>query len=347
MREQKLTPTRRTVLSTIGTGFTAGLLGTEATATRQEESQYILVQGDTCVPVQPMRSQTPVEAFYEYQLSQEYVSDANGAVSGNTARFASAGTADLQRGQTSLLFLYQGPEGMSLVVVHGSIDGADGGAVTFRISGLPEDGRWVVKDDLYRNPDTGERAATNYDRWTVDGTDHRIDWTWGRSGTDGGVFRALNDDFEVAIDPAFNEDAALYNEHYEGTVTDWEFLSGVADDPKRISLSLDEPIRITTGSCKDSSASGKSDQQDHDHENEVLFRSVTDERFEYRITVSGEIHRGDWTDPNDALVNKNTAKGWASRGGGDDFVFSGEIKDLDVNGPGKVIVNGDVIRDTT
>jgi hypothetical protein len=228
-------------------------------ATRQDESQYILEQGDQCVPIRPMRLQLPVETFYEYQLPQEHVSDANGAVSSDTVPFASAGTTDLQRGQTSILFLYQGPEGMSLVVVHGSVQASDAGAVTFRIDGLPEDGRWVVKDDFYRNPDTGNIASSNYDQWNVNGDDHRIDWTWGSAGTDGGVFHELGDDFEVVIDPAFNEDAALYDQHYEGTVTDWEFLSGVADGPERLSLNMDEPIRITTGECEGGTASDRGD----------------------------------------------------------------------------------------
>lgn len=83
------------------------------------------------------------------------------------------------------------------------------------------------------------------------------------------------------------------------------------------------------------------------HENEILFRSVSDERFEYQVTVTGGIERGDWTEPGLDKVGKNTAKGWASGGGGDDFLFSGKIKDLDLEGPGKVFVNGDLIRDTT
>lgn len=244
------TPTRRTVLAAIGAGFAGGLTGIDATGARRSESRYVLVQGDRCEPIRPLRGDAPVEAFYDYQLPPKYVSDANGASAGSDAPYASAGTTDLQRERTSLAFLYRGPEGLSLVVVHGSTHSADAGAVTFRLSGLPEDGRWVVKDDLYRDPDTGERASSNYDRWDVDGTDYRIDWTWGSSGTDGGAFRGLGGDFAVTVDPAFNDAAALFGEHYEGTVTDWEFLSRATDGPDRISLGMDEPIRIETGSCE-------------------------------------------------------------------------------------------------
>lgn len=250
MRGQKSTPTRRALLGTIGTGVAAGLLGTDATATRGRQSEYALEQGDECVPIRPISLERPVDAFYDYQLPQEYVSETNGASVGDTARYASAGTTDLQREQTSLVFLYRGPEGVSLVVVHGSVQGSDAGAVTFRLSGLPADGSWVVKDDFYRDPDTGDLAASNYDRWRVEGTDHRIDWTWGDAGTDGGAFRDLGDAFAVTVDPAFNEAAALYDEHYEGTVTEWEFLSASEDAVERISLRMDEPIRLATGHCE-------------------------------------------------------------------------------------------------
>ncbi|MFC4449620.1 hypothetical protein [Halorussus aquaticus] len=255
MSKRKSTPTRRTVLSAIGTGFAGGLLGPGATATGRAESEYVLVQGDTCVPVRPMRRQLPVETFYDYQLPEKYISDANGASVGDTAPYASAGTLDFQRSQTSFAFLYQGPKGLSLVVVHGASGDSGSGSVTFEATGLPEDGDWVVKDDLYRDPNSGERE--NYDRWHVDGTDHRIDWTWGGGGADGGAFRGLGDDFEVVIDPAFNEDATLYDEYYKGTVTDWEFLSGFPDDPEHISLDMSEPIRITTGSCEQSGGGQK------------------------------------------------------------------------------------------
>ncbi|MFC7047260.1 hypothetical protein ACFQH6_19280 [Halobacteriaceae archaeon GCM10025711] len=172
----------------------------------------------------------------------------------------------MQRPQTSIAFLYQGPERLSLVVVHGSVDAADGGAVTFRLSGLPADGEWFVKDDYYSEPGTNRAATTNYDTWTVDGADHRIDWTWGSGGTDGGAFGGLGDDFDVAVDPAFNEAAALYGEHYDGTVTAWEFLSG-PDGGERISLGMDAPIRIATGGC-DGEPAGKENEEGRQPERE-------------------------------------------------------------------------------
>ncbi|UPV76407.1 hypothetical protein M0R89_19800 (plasmid) [Halorussus limi] len=258
MRREQSKPTRRAVLSAVGASLAAGGfgVGTDATAAKRAESQYVLVQGDECVPIRPLRGQLPVETVYEYQLPEKYVSDVNGASAGDTARYGSAGTTDFQRPQTSVAFLYRGPKGLSLVVVHGSLDASEGGSVTFRISGLPASGEWVVRDDFYRDPD-GEIASSNYDRWRLDGTEHRIDWTWGSGGTDGGAFRGLGDDFAVTVDPAFNDEAALSGKHYEGSITDWEFLSGSASVSKRVSLDMTEPIRIATGGCE----SGSDDQQ--------------------------------------------------------------------------------------
>ena len=258
---------RRTVLSALGTGLAVSVLGATATG-EQQAAEYVLVQGDSCVPVQPIQGQEPVTAFYDYELPDRYVSGANGASAGDTARYASAGTRDVQRAKTSIAFLYDGPERLSLVLVHGSATEPDGGSVTFHFAGLPEAGEWLVKDDLYRDPDTGEIAANNYDGWDVGGTDHRIDWTWGSSGTDGGAFGGLGDDFDVVVDPAFNEAAALYGEHYDGTVTAWEFLSG-ADGQERIPLGMDTPVRIATGGCEEDTSDGTGEQQTGEEEAET------------------------------------------------------------------------------
>lgn len=243
----ELTATRRAVLSALG-GCVLSTHPVER-ASAAMESEYALVQDERCVPIQPIRGDEPVEQFYDYRLPEKYVSDENGGSADDHRRYGSAGTEHLQRPRTSIAFLYRGPEAMSIVFVHGDVDVEDAGSVTFRISGLPSDGEWVVKDDLYRNSTADEVAGTNYDRWDVEGGDHRVDWTWGRNGTDGGAFRGLGDAFEVVVRPAFNEEASLYGEHFDGEITDWEFLSGPEGDPERIGLAMDEPIRITTEAC--------------------------------------------------------------------------------------------------
>lgn len=241
---------RRAVLASAGLLTGSGALPLVGGATQESESraEYSAVQDGRCIEVVPLSGSEPVEAFYDYRLPERYVSDENGARAGDSLQYASAGTRDLQRDGTSLLFLYDGPEGLSLVVVHGSVDGSGGGAATFDVSGLPDDGRWVVRDDLYRDPETGEIAGTNYDRWSVEGEVHTVDWTWGGK-TDGGAFRDLGDDVAVTIAPAFNEAAALYGEHYEGTVSEWQLLTATGDGLRRISLDMTTPVEIRTGGC--------------------------------------------------------------------------------------------------
>ena len=237
--------TRRSVLSVVGLGLAGGLLGTAA---GQTDPTYAVVQDETCTPIRAFQGDEPVETLYGYHLPEQYVSEENGATTGEPT-YASTATTDLQRAGTSVAFLYRGPNGLSLVFVHGAMDARDAGSVTFRVSGLPSSGRWLVKDDLYRVPQTGEVADGNHDRWDVEGTDHRIDWTWGAAGTDGGAFGYLGDAFDVVVEPAFNEAAALYGEHYEGTVDEWAFVSSTSEDPTYLSMAMDEPLRIRTGRC--------------------------------------------------------------------------------------------------
>lgn len=251
----RLTTTRRAVLAGLGTGITAGLTGADALA-RQTGTGYALVQGDACAPIRPLRGRESVRAFYDYRLPQRYVSDANGGFGGEAVPYSSVGTTALQRAQTSIAFLYRGPGGLSLVFVHGSVDDTSPGSVTFRIAGLPEGGDWIVRDDYYLDPETGEPHETNYDRWAVEGSAHRIDWTWDRDRTDGGVFGYLGDEFDVYVEPGFNEAAALFGRHYQGRLTDWEFLTITANGLTRLSLALDEPIRVVTGHCVDASGPG-------------------------------------------------------------------------------------------
>ncbi|NHN46466.1 hypothetical protein G9464_02470 [Halostella sp. JP-L12] len=280
---------RRTVLSALGAGIAAGVVR-PASAGSDTPPDFALVQGDTCVPVRPLQGGSPADGLYEYQLPERYVSDENGAVVGDTAPYASAGTQDLQRPQTSIAFLYRGPDGLSLVVVHGKVDADDAGSVTFRLAGLPDDGRWLVKDDFYRDPNSGEIATSNYDRWYLDRDPQRIDWTWGSAGTDGGVFRGLGDDIDVTIDPAFNEEAPLFNEYYEGTVTDWQFLTATDGGVERVALDRSTPIRVTTGPCDDASA-GSEQRRRSDRQRTERTQSVEAEQTRTTDGASGTDQR--------------------------------------------------------
>ena len=223
----RLTPRRRTLLKTLGA---VGGLGSLASVARGEEDEgFVLKQGDSCVPIEPLSGSVTVESLYDYAASE--------------TEYSSAGTVDLQRPDTSILFLYDGPEGVSLVVVHNELDGGgDGGSASFVFTGLPEEGEWVIQDDFY----TG---TTNYDQWDTDGSRSEVDWTWAADRTDGGAYRSVESADSIGIEPAFNESAELYGEYYEGTVADWQLLSGSLEDPDRVSLDLGRPVTIEAGTC--------------------------------------------------------------------------------------------------
>jgi hypothetical protein len=227
---------RRSVLAAVATGLGGVGVARRSLAGAQDANQYVVEQGDRCVPVTPISGDETVAEFYDYRTP-------NTDPSGDA--YSSYGTTDLQRPETSICFLYDGPDGLSLVVVHDALrDGTGGGAATFDLRfENPHRGSWVVGDDDYDAP-------SNYDTWERTDDGWRIDWTWAEGRSDGGVYRPLGDEFAVTIDPAFNEDATLHGEYYEGDVTDWELLTGDRSDPERVSLALDRPLVIRTGSCR-------------------------------------------------------------------------------------------------
>lgn len=226
----------------------------EADDDADDQAQFHLEQGDGCVPITPLSGEQPVEALYQYTYPQGGFGGPPGA-SGRT--YSSEGTVDLQRENTSVLFLYDGPEGRSLVFVHGRADEAEaerpagessaGGTVSFAVRGLSDDGEWVVLDDYYTVD--GEQSPSNYDRYEVADGEYALHWAYRGGRTDGGVFRGIEEDADVVVAPAFNDAAGLAPEHDYGTIEEWQVLSGDLTDPDRQSLALDEPIRIAGGAC--------------------------------------------------------------------------------------------------
>ncbi|MFW5978239.1 MAG: cell surface glycoprotein related protein, partial [Halohasta sp.] len=78
-----------------------------------DEQTYRIVQGDQEFEVEPIKGAVPVEEFYDYRYPyQSRESDSWGR------SFSSHGTTDYQRDDTSVLMLYEGPNGVSLVAVH-------------------------------------------------------------------------------------------------------------------------------------------------------------------------------------------------------------------------------------
>ncbi|WP_227377284.1 hypothetical protein [Haladaptatus halobius] len=208
-------------------------------------SAFVLEQGDACLPLAVVTSNEnlPVEEFYDYRSSDTY----------STGRYSAYGPAKaFEQAGNSVFYLYDGPNGTSLVFMHSKRGGDSGGAVTLDFSGFPPDGGWAVMDDQYN-------ASTNYDRFERSGDESTVDWTWAADprnggGSDGGAFRGVTDDAEIRIDPAFNDEARLYGEHYEGEVERWNVLVADSDEFQWFSLDMDTPVVIRSGGCNGSGA---------------------------------------------------------------------------------------------
>lgn len=238
---------RRTVVRGAGAVLGGGLVAAagvpasgagDAASTRsnatQAEATNGFVQSQDCVTLPPVDGEVPVEEFFKYD-------------SANT-RYSSVGpVTGLQRERTSRLFVYRGPDGSrSLVVAHGKHHLEDvpegGGSASFAFEGLPSDGEWLVRDDSYDGPDL-------FDEWERDGDGTTVHWTWQGGRTDGGVYTGLGEEFSITVEPAFNEDAELYGEHYSGDVEAWEALGGSLTNPNVVSLAMDEQVVIESNGC--------------------------------------------------------------------------------------------------
>jgi hypothetical protein len=208
-------------------------------------SGFVLEQGDTCVPLGVVTSDMPVEEFYDYRSSD---TDPEGWYS------AYGPATALEQAKNSVLYLYRGPEGTSLVFMHGKRGSEGAGAVTFRFSGLPDDGTWAVTDDQYD-------ASTNYDTFAESDGGWQVDWTWAGDsrhggGADGGAFRGITSDDTVTIDPAFNDAARLYGQHvnrnYVGPIEEWNALAADSEGRRWQSLDMERPVVIHAGHCSGS-----------------------------------------------------------------------------------------------
>ncbi|WP_049971046.1 hypothetical protein [Haladaptatus cibarius] len=246
MTENSTTIARRQfVKATIASTAVLGGVSSTGAAQSNGNTQFAIKQGGNCIPIEPLSlSGLPVEEFYDYRTPD---------TDPMSYKYASFGTESLQRDDTSIMFLYDGPKGLSLVMVHDKLDSDGGGAVSFRITNLPVQGKFVVKDDSYDD-------STNHD--TFDYSKHRnwngketanatIHWTWQGGRSDGAVYRGLGNDFEFTIHPQFNGQALLSGQgsEYEGQVNKWEVLSGNANNPTRTKLKMNQKATITANGC--------------------------------------------------------------------------------------------------
>ncbi|APW99336.1 hypothetical protein CHINAEXTREME_16835 [Halobiforma lacisalsi AJ5] len=240
-----------TAQSGSGAGAGGAVIGTGASAQLSADS-YVVEQGDACRQIEPLSTAESVESFYDYRNHDTHPE-------GVDRMYSSYGTEHLQENNASLLFLHEGTDGISLVMVHDRVDGnTTGGVATFDIVGLPHESEWVVKNDDYDGP-------TNMDEFDRGDGWASASWIWIESRTAGGAIQGgLNEPFAATIHPAFNEDAEYYDnddlsvpDWYDGgEIEEWHVLSGDADDPERAAFSsLEEPVTIRTGTCDDPSVS--------------------------------------------------------------------------------------------
>ncbi len=166
-------------------------------------------QGEKSYEVVPLSNGETIEEFYGYESAQ---------INSPLPIFQS---------DTSRLFFWSGPDGISLVLLHDAPSDGSGGAITMEFDGLPlAQGSWVIKDD------SGD--FVNNQRWN---------WAWDHIHTDGGAFRGGLTNESVTIDPAFN-DAAERSPLSPGTIDSWQVLSGRATEPTNESLAMDENVTI-------------------------------------------------------------------------------------------------------
>lgn len=210
----------------------------------QETTEYSIVQGGECRPLEPLGDGSQsVEAFYDYRSPD---TDPSGWY------YAYGPARELVREDTSQIFLYRGSDGLSLVFLHDGVGSGttSGGTVEAELTGVPDDGEWVVRDDDYRGQDDDEFDGGS--------SPHAI-WAWNEGNrTDGGAYGGLEEDDweEITVEMAFNEESEKYPyERWSGDPEDNEIDSWIArSDGETYDLAMDEPVTIVRGSCEDATA---------------------------------------------------------------------------------------------
>ncbi len=252
----------------IATVPVAGSVGQSALQQQDDTppGNYSVLQDGDCTTISTFGDGSQsVEAFYDYRTPETDPS---------SYTYSSLGTMDLQQDDTSILFLYEGTEGTSLVLVHDRVyGGTNGSAVTMQFDGLPEEGEWVVEDDSYSDNISG---GPN-DEFDHEETSSRITWVFGDNRSDGAAFRGGlgDDDVELTIDPAFNDNADF--RVYPGEITEWQALSSGDDGTERTSLDF-QPIELRSGPCSSFDVSAVTAPSDVE----------TNESFEIGATVEND-----------------------------------------------------------
>lgn len=206
---------------------------------------YVVKQGSSCWEVTPLGDGTQnVSDFYDYRSP---------ATTPSSDKYSSFGTTHLQENQVSNLFLYNGSDGVSLVMLHDKLGEAPyASTVTFNFSGLPTSREWVVEDDTYPGRD---------DNFTHEATTSTINWKWTGNRTDGAAVRGLEDTASytaVEIDPEFNENATYWGiwpvSGGQNRITSWKLITGpdAVDPSAKATLAMDGNVTVGPGECPDS-----------------------------------------------------------------------------------------------
>lgn len=81
---------------------------------------------------------------------------------------------------------------------------------------------------------------------------------------------------------------------------------------------------------------------------EITFCAAGADLFSYRLVTTGDVRRGGtYQSDKDDVIRDGTVDGAVSQGRCDSFLFTGEVAELDLSGPGTVSIDGKVVRDTT
>lgn len=264
-------PRTRAPIAVLAVLVAFGAVGAGSTGVAgQATSDYVLVQGEECKPLEPLGNGTrSVAAFYDYRSPD---TDPSGW-------YESYGEArELLREDTSQVFLYRGSEGVSLVFLHDGVgsNATSGGALETEITGVPAGSEWVVEDDDYegQDDDTFESESEGPD------SEASASWAWNEgSRTDGGAY-SLDGDWErVTIEMDFNEGAEQYPyEKWTGEPEANEIDSWIArSEGETYELAMDESVTIARGSCEEAVAgTGTTTEDTADTETESEGGSDTD-----------------------------------------------------------------------
>lgn len=182
----------------------AGSLGDSGAEQVQADQarSFLALQDDLVQEITPLSNGETIEDFYD--------------LTRGTSGHSQTGLEVLD---TSLAFLWDGPHGTSLVVIHDA-PGANGdGSARVVFDGLPVDeGAWVVQDSVKE----------------FDGPqDTDVSWAWGEPLNDGGAWRGgLDADVHVTLNATFSG------------IDAWQVLGGQVDAPERTELGLDENLTL-------------------------------------------------------------------------------------------------------